>query len=321
MRAEELLETLKDDDLKNRANSCFLEAEDTSLYKHAGPDEKLRLLTEADFYLKALIWRQDARIAERDFRLEKWVIGLISVEIVLSFIFGFLGLWEGRKQGNALDRQVSVLSHMDTTSAETAKELTALQRTTELMNATLQLQLDALRKSAAETARSAKAGEASASTASKALHVSERAYVHMVPSLDKPPSAGEKPHYSVVISNSGRTPALEMIARMTGLIGPSTLPSNEARSKALDELSRLHSESASVGTLPAGQTVEEDADAPAPLTQADVDQLTQGKTLLYIFADVSYKDIFRQPHHTEICAFYQPASKAFSACHEHNKSD
>jgi hypothetical protein len=126
MRAEELLETLTDDELKQRANLCFLEAENNSLYMLASPEERLRLLTQADFYLKALIWRQDARIAERDFRLEKWVIRLISVEIFLSLIFGFLGLWEGWKQGKALDHQVVVLSHMDASTAATSDALQKL---------------------------------------------------------------------------------------------------------------------------------------------------------------------------------------------------
>lgn len=124
MRAEELLDTLTDEELKKRANGCFIQAENTSLYEQAGPEEKQRLLAQADVYLKALTWRQDARIAERDFRLEKWVIALISVEIVLSLIFGGLGLWQGYKQGNLLDQQTKVLTHMDASTATTA---TAMQ--------------------------------------------------------------------------------------------------------------------------------------------------------------------------------------------------
>lgn len=126
MRAEELLKTLSDEDLKERANGCFIQAESTRLYQLPSPEEKQRLLTEADFYLKALIWRKDARIAERDFRLEKWVIALISVEIFLSLVFGFLGLWEGWKQGKALDRQIAILSHMDTNTAATTDSLQKL---------------------------------------------------------------------------------------------------------------------------------------------------------------------------------------------------
>ena len=136
MRAEELLGTLTDDELKKRANLCFFEAENTSIYKQAGPEEKLRLLTEADFYLKALIWRHDDRIADRDFRLEKWVIALISVEIVLSLIFGFLGLWEGWNQGKALKREVDVLGHMETSTRATSE---SLQKLVAAQDASLQI--------------------------------------------------------------------------------------------------------------------------------------------------------------------------------------
>src|SRR5260370_32237141 len=101
MRAEELLETLTDDELKNRANLCYLEAEDNSLYKLASPEDKLRPLTQADVYLKALIWRSDARVARRDFWMEVGVMVLIGVEIVLSVV----GLWAGYQQGKILDKQ------------------------------------------------------------------------------------------------------------------------------------------------------------------------------------------------------------------------
>ena len=52
-----------------------------------------------------------------------------------------------------------------------------------------------------------------------------------------------------------------------------------------------------------------------------VDQLTNGETVLYVFANASYKDVFNQPHHTEICGFYQPKLNILGACAEYNKSD
>jgi hypothetical protein len=97
MRAEELLKELKDEELVEKANACFAAAEP------AGTIDKTRLLAEADLYLKALARREDSRTSERDFKLEIAVIVLISVEIALSLIFGFLGLSEGSKQGKALD--------------------------------------------------------------------------------------------------------------------------------------------------------------------------------------------------------------------------
>ena len=251
--------------------------------------------------------RRDAWISGRDFALEIVVIALILSEIIL--------------QSRDFEKQQTVLTNLQDSSAATASAMTSLQHATEAMSTTLQMQLDAVRKSEAQAERSAKAGETSASTASRALHVSERAYVHMTPSLAKPPSAGEKLQYSVLIGNSGRTPALEMTAHIAGTMAPSSIPTDQVRATILKEAPPLHDQSESVGTLPAGQTATEHTDAPTALTQSDVDQITAGKILLYIFGTASYKDIFQQPHHTEICAFYEPASKTFGACHELNKSD
>jgi hypothetical protein len=60
---------------------------------------------------------------------------------------------------------------------------------------------------------------------------------------------------------------------------------------------------------------------PRPLTQAEFDELIQGKASLYIFGTVSYKDVFQQVHNTEICSIYDPALGFLADCHEHNKSD
>src|SRR5438876_1213298 len=93
MRAEELLETLTDDELRHKADACFTQAQNTQIYQHVGLTklyepinvaERQRLLAEADFYLKALAWRSDARTARRDFWMEVAVILLIGVEIILS---------------------------------------------------------------------------------------------------------------------------------------------------------------------------------------------------------------------------------------------
>lgn len=98
---------------------------------------KLRLLLEAQSCLAEVIRkraeqtaerdrRRNEELAQRDFKMEVGVMVLIGFEIVLSLIFGFLGLWEGLKQAKALDRQVSVLSHMDTSTAATSDSLQKL---------------------------------------------------------------------------------------------------------------------------------------------------------------------------------------------------
>jgi hypothetical protein len=122
MRAEELLETLTDEELKKRANGCFIQAENTNLYQQAGPEEKQRLLTEANFYLNALIRRSDDRVSHRDFRMEVGVMVLIGLEIVLSVF----GLWVGYQQDKVLDKQTTALTHMDASTAATSDSLQKL---------------------------------------------------------------------------------------------------------------------------------------------------------------------------------------------------
>src|SRR6266404_5869510 len=132
MRAEELLETLTDEELKKRANGCFIQAENTDLYQQVGAAERQRLLTEANFYLSALSWRSDARVARRDFLMEIGVMVLIGVEIVLSVI----GLRAGYEQSNILDKQTTALIHMDTSTAATSD---LLQKLVAAQNASLNI--------------------------------------------------------------------------------------------------------------------------------------------------------------------------------------
>jgi hypothetical protein len=249
-----------------------------------------------------------------------------SLEIVVVLLIGgeiVLGLWQERLQSRNFEKQQQVLTNLQNSSAATANTLTALQRTAELTNTTLQEQLDAVRRSEAQAERSAKAGEASASTASQALRVSERAYVHMRAVLTKPPAVEEKLQISVSISNSGRTPAVELTPNCRGLIssGPPTpeLGVEQARTAAFATPSLQTWQS--VTTLAAGQATEVQMKMQQPLNQSQFDTLIEGKGWLYIFATVSYKDVFQQIHHTEICGIYEPALKIVQDCHAHNNSD
>ncbi len=240
MRAEELLETLTDDELKSKANHCFRQAEDTSRHLFAGTEERMRFLTEADFYLKALIWRQDARIAERDFRLEKWVIALISAEIVLSLIFGFLGLWEGWKQGKALDRQVSVLSHMDTSTAATSD---SLHKLVAAQDASLKI----LQQQQAERAKKPRL----------ALYVGniplDRAPVHLTPLT----GGGAEASLDLLLKNEGDAPVstFRLQARVPSgvALNPEHLPNAPEFERSANR-NNYYRVTLQLPTLPAGET-------------------------------------------------------------------
>jgi hypothetical protein len=154
---EESLLDASEEQLIQLANLCY-KLGGSALSEEQGKDlkldnlTKLRLHVEGQFCLTQVMRKRadqaaerdrqrNEEIAERDHKLEKWVIRLISTEIVLSLLFGFLGLWEGWKQKNALDKQVAVLAQMETNTAKqvavlaqmetnTAKTATAIQQAT-----------------------------------------------------------------------------------------------------------------------------------------------------------------------------------------------
>jgi hypothetical protein len=262
--------------------------------------------------------RRDQWISTRDFILEIVVIALIGWEIRLGYQQARLQSQEFGKQSQEFDKQQQILTNLEKSSTATANTLVSLQRTTELMNTTLQMQLDAARKSVAQTERGAKASEASATTASQTLRVSERAYVYLISSLLKKPSAGERVQLSILIGNSGRTPAIELSAISRAVIISSSASLQEARDIAFTAAPETME---SVSTLPSGQTQQLQTESKLPLAQSEVDQVVEGKLLIYVFATASYKDILNQPHQTEICGFYNAKQNAFLNCHKHNKSD
>lgn len=246
----------------------------------------------------------------------------LSLEIVVVLLIGweiYLGYQQERLQSRNSKEQQQVLTNLQTSSAATAKTFTSLQSATESMNTILQMQLDAAKKSAAQAERSAKAGEASASTASQALHVSERAYVYMTISLRKPPSPGEKLQISVVTGNVGRTSALELEVHSDTLLVSSSMSVNEALASPVT--AQPPQKWVSLIVLQSGQATESLSELPHELNQSAFDKLTAGKMSLYVVATATYKDVFQQPHRTETCGVYHPKTNAFLNCHEHNKSD
>ena len=246
------------------------------------------------------------------FALEIVVVVLIGGEIVLA-------LWQGHLQSRNFDDQQQVLTNLQNSSAATAKTLTSLQSAIESMNTTLQMQLDALKKSEAQAERSAKAGEASASTASQALHVSERAYVHVEAGVTSVPKAGEKLGFQAYFENSGRTPALDLVTRARSGIALPSETADHAHSRAFGQSVPIPY--TSKGILPAGGKVQTSWQSAAPLSQAEMDGLTTHQMTFYVFADVTYKDEFNGPHQTHFCAFLDPTTNTLLRCSSLNDAN
>jgi hypothetical protein len=123
---------MSEEELLTRADQCLERAGSALEPGPRGIDEftRLHLFLEAQSCLAEVLRRQGDRTAERDRKrneeiaegdlgLERLVVWLIGAEIVLSIIFGVIGISEGLQQGK-------ILAHMDTSSAATATALTTL---------------------------------------------------------------------------------------------------------------------------------------------------------------------------------------------------
>jgi len=126
MRAEDL-DKFTEKELQDKANTCFIVAENTNIHLQGGETERLRLQLEAQYYLTLIARKRDDRVARRDFGMEVAVIVLIGLEIILSFIFGSYGLKEG-------NQQATILQHMDQSTAKTADAIKGQGKILETMN-------------------------------------------------------------------------------------------------------------------------------------------------------------------------------------------
>jgi hypothetical protein len=147
MRAEDL-DNLTEKDLQQKADECFIAAEDENIHRQGGETATLRLHLQAQFWLTALTKRRDERVARRDFRMEVAVIALISLEIILSVVGICISIREGNKQTAILENLKTSTAATASTSQTTANALPKLidQEATSLksldqMNAKLQSSL------------------------------------------------------------------------------------------------------------------------------------------------------------------------------------
>ncbi len=144
------LKELGNDELRAKADQCrarvykspgLLEfvptAKAATLFAQFPPisdEERTRLLLEEQSFLSEIDRREDAKVSERDFRLEVAVIVLIGLEILIDLG----GLYT---DGIDFNRQQTVLTNLEKSSEATASTMVALQKTMETMNAAIQNQL------------------------------------------------------------------------------------------------------------------------------------------------------------------------------------
>lgn len=229
-----------------------------------------------------------------------------SVAIAIAVLSAIFTFWQGYEAHEArvdADRAAEQ-------ARRDAKDATTLARTD--AQAALQLQLDAARKSESQAERSAKAAEASASVATLSLHISERAYVDANVILTSTPKVGEKLGFQAYFSNTGRTPASEVVTENRSGLDLASDTVEHAHSIAFDPRVAMPYTSKSI--IPAGGKLQSSWQTLAPFSQAEIDGLTNHRTTLYVFADVTYKDEFNRTHETNYCGFFDTATNTILRC-------
>ena len=174
-------------ELQARADRCFalalnpLEEGHVMLTEQPLDDgAKLRLLLEAQFYLTAVGRKRDEEVANRDFRLEIWVIVLIGIEIILSGV----GIWLGIREGN---QQAQVLSNIEKSTSDSAGAMSAAKTSLEILAGSQTQSLGHLKQMDDSLQFSQKTTGAMASAARKQLQILQGEQASRASQLAKKP--------------------------------------------------------------------------------------------------------------------------------------
>ncbi len=123
--------------------------------------------------------------------------------------------------------------------------------------------------------------------------------------------AADKPITGVaLISNSGKTFALDTVIRVW--IHPFTKRVNQLPKPMLKEVSPMV-------IFPNQETLIFVSTPEAP-QEADIAAIRDKKIILYLYGKITYLDVFRKPHTTEFCGFFD-GKKNFTACTFGNTAD
>lgn len=121
---------------------------------------------------------------------------------------------------------------------------------------------------------------------------------------------------TVSINNSGKTPALATVLKI--VLHPSDVPLN------ISDYAKHPVEQSETGPVPIsvfpGVTIESGA-ATGSTDALGVENIRLGKKLLYLFGEITYRDVFKETHHTRFCAKYEALKKAFSGCGSYDFAD
>jgi hypothetical protein len=127
---------------------------------------------------------------------------------------------------------------------------------------------------------------------------------------------GQPSTIAIIVSNSGKTPAFNVHSEYGVEIVP------QGQKPRFDYASpKLPGNVESFSTMQAGMVLTLRTHSMVPVTDAVIASLTEGRTVEYIYGDITYSDIFKHEHHAQFCAMVKLDLTHTADCKEHNESD
>ena len=215
----------------------------------------------------------------------------------------------------------------------------------------IQKQTRAFQDSADSMKETVKQGNAALNDTIKNFRVENRAWVgtmqavtaaYMEGGKNRYVKEGQPPKCGVLIINSGKTPARKLrgvVSLLTLKAGEeltpkfeidnnTTIPHSNLVMQPGTQLMLLSSLNSLYVKLP-GILVETSDDSMVsmgdvsvkPFSKADIDDLADGKKVLYMFGLITYEDIFNQSHWTKFCMYLSADLSTFTGCSKYNETD
>lgn len=145
------------------------------------------------------------------------------------------------------------------------------------------------------------------------FRLEQRAWVGVLGVTNLKFSANEPASFSVMATNSGKTPALHVKQIITG----KSRPSNERFIFQYGPPVGLESET----VIQPGMQVMFNTAPGDPLPQLAIDDIKSGKTVMRLHGRIHYDDVFGQKHQTTFCFILKPDLATTQWCSDYNEAD
>jgi hypothetical protein len=125
---------------------------------------------------------------------------------------------------------------------------------------------------------------------------------------------GSTPNWVVPIVNTGKTPAFHVWHVVTG----KSYPKGEKFKAIYTKFDKVRT---LVAILPGPAMHSTYTKTAHPITTTDIQHLGSGEDIFYIYGQMTYDDVFKQPHHTHFCFYLMLNLKDLAACDTYNDAD